>query len=161
MINELQREAATTRRVLERVPVDRFSFQPHAKAMTLGQLAMHIASIPGNLSKLAQVDEFEASNANFTSPMPKDIQEVLTTLDSGVADAKAYLAGLSEQNLESQWRMTMHGKQVFAVPRQDFLRNVMFNHWYHHRGQLSTYLRFLDIPVPSIYGPSADENPFA
>ena len=160
MLSELQREAATTRRVLERVPGDKLSWKPQPKSMTLGQLANHIAMIPGSLSKLAQVDEFDASSADFTPPAPKDVQEVLATLEAGVKLAEDYVAGLTESALDGKWRMTLHGKEIMAISRVDFLRGIMLNHWYHHRGQLSVYLRLLDVPVPSIYGPSADENPF-
>jgi uncharacterized damage-inducible protein DinB len=161
ILNELQREAATTKRVLERVPADKLSWKPQPKSMMLGQLANHIAMIPGNLSKLAQVDVFDASSANFNPPMPKDVQEVLATLDAGVKAAREYVGGLTESALDSSWRMTAHGKEIMAMSRHEFLRAIMLNHWYHHRGQLSVYLRLLEIPVPSIYGPSADENPFA
>jgi len=161
ILRELQQEAATTRRVLERVPADKLSWKPQPKSMSLGQLANHIAMIPGNLSKLAQVDEFDASSANFTPPTPKDVQEVLATLDAGVAAAREYVGGLTEAALDGTWKMSAGGKQILAMSRQEFLRSIMLNHWYHHRGQMSVYLRLLDVPVPSIYGPSADENPFA
>jgi uncharacterized damage-inducible protein DinB len=160
MLNELQREAITTKRVLERVPADKLSWKPQPKSMTLGQLANHIAMIPGSLSKLAQVDEFDASAAKFDPPMPKAVQEVLATLDAGVKAAQEYVGGLTESALDGKWRMTSHGNEVLAMSRLEFLRAIMLNHWYHHRGQLSVYLRLLDVPVPSIYGPSADENPF-
>jgi len=160
MLGEIEREAQTTKRVLERVPAEKLAWQPKPKSMTLGQLANHIAMIPGNLSQLAQLDEFDASSANFTPPMPKDVAEVLATLDAGVKSAMAYVGGLTEAALESKWRMVAQGKEIFSTSREDFLRAVMLNHWYHHRGQMSVYLRLLDVPVPSIYGPSADENPF-
>jgi len=161
LVSELQREAATTKRVLERVPADKLDWKPKPKSMSLGQLANHVALIPGNISKLAQVDEFDASGIDFTSPPPKDVQELLATLDAGVKEAQQYVGGLTESALEGTWRMVSHGKEVFSSSRGEFLRSVMLNHWYHHRGQLSVYLRLLDVPVPSIYGPSADENPFA
>jgi uncharacterized damage-inducible protein DinB len=160
MLSELQREATTTKRVLERVPADKLSWKPQPKSMTLGQLANHIAMIPGNLSQLAQVDEFDASSANFEPPMPKDVLEILATLDAGVKTALQYVGGLTEAALDGSWRMTARGREVLAMSRYEFIRAIMLNHWYHHRGQLSVYLRLLDVPVPSIYGPSADENPF-
>jgi uncharacterized damage-inducible protein DinB len=157
---ELQQEAAVTRRVLERVPGDRLAWKPHSKSMSLGQLAMHVATIPGNIAKLAQVDEFDASNAKFEPPTPKDSAELLAAFEASIQDAREYLAGLSDSAAAANWRMTMKGKEVFNLPRIAMLRAIMLNHWYHHRGQLSVYLRLLDVPVPSIYGPSADENPF-
>jgi uncharacterized damage-inducible protein DinB len=160
LLSEIQREAATTKRVLERVPTDKLSWQPQPKSMTLGQLTMHIAKIPGGIARLAQVDEFDFSTANFNPPMPKDIQEVLTTLDDSVNAAQKYIGGLTESALDANWRMTSQGREVFTISRIELIRSIMLNHWYHHRGQLSVYLRLLDVPVPSIYGPSADENPF-
>jgi uncharacterized damage-inducible protein DinB len=160
IVSELQREAIITKRVLERAPEDKLSWKPRPKSMTLGQLANHIAMIPGNLSRLAQVDEFDASSANFNPPMPKDIQEVLLTLDAGVKVAQEYVGGLTEADLDGKWRMVANGREIMAMSRLEFIRAIMLNHWYHHRGQLSVYLRLLDVPVPSIYGPSADENPF-
>ena len=157
---EMKQEAATTRRVLERIPNDKMTWKPHEKSMTLGQLANHIAMVPGSISGLAQVDEFDASAVDFTPPMPKDTAEALATLEAGVAAAEAYISGLSEAALDAPWRMTAGGKVVMSISRHQLLRAILFNHWYHHRGQLSVYLRMLDVPIPSIYGPSADENPF-
>ncbi|HEY3838987.1 MAG TPA: DinB family protein [Bryobacteraceae bacterium] len=157
---ELQREAGTTRRVLERVPADKLTWKPHAKSMTLGQLANHIALIPGQLSQIAQVDVFDASNAKFIPPQPESVQELLATLDTGVKSAEEFAGGLSDSALDAPWRMVAGGKEIMSMPRVDFMRAILLNHWYHHRGQLSVYLRLLDVAIPSIYGPSADENPF-
>jgi uncharacterized damage-inducible protein DinB len=129
--------------------------------MSLGQLAMHVASIPGNLSKLVQADEFDASQANFTPPSPSSVEEILTAHDESLRAAQDYLDGVDEQTARESWRLTFKGKEVFTAPRGGVIRSLMLNHWYHHRGQLSVYLRLLDVPVPVIYGRSADENPFA
>ena len=160
MMGEIQQEAATTKRVLERVPGDKLAWKPHPRSMSIGQLAMHIATIPGGITKLAQVDDFEVNPANFTPPIPKNTQEILTALDASVKAAQEYLGGVSEAAAMGSWRATVNGKEVMAMPRAAMLRAIMLNHWYHHRGQLSVYLRLLDVPVPSIYGPSADENLF-
>ena len=161
LLNELYQEAAVTRRVLERVPGDKLEWRPHPKSMSLGQLAMHVASIPGNLSRLVQADEFDASQANFTPPSPSSVEEVLTAHDGSLRVAQDYLVGVDEQIAHESWRLTFKGKEVFSAPRGGVIRSLMMNHWYHHRGQLSVYLRLLDVPVPVIYGRSADENPFA
>jgi uncharacterized damage-inducible protein DinB len=161
MINEIQQEAVTTRTILERVPADKLSWKPHPKSMSLGQLALHIAAIPEAIAELAQLEQFDAANANFNPPEPKDKQEILTALDAGVKAAREYLGGVSDSAASANWRMISRGREVFTVPRVAMLRSIMFNHWYHHRGQLSVYLRLLDVPVPVIYGRSADENPFA
>jgi uncharacterized damage-inducible protein DinB len=161
MLREIQEEAVVTKRVLERVPGDKLSWKPHRKSLSLGQLAFHIASVPGSLTKLLQLEEFEADPANFEPPVPKNIEEVHAVLDQSLQAAEDYLKSASEQAALGSWRLTVKGKQVFSKPRVAVLRSIMLNHWYHHRGQLSVYLRLLEVPVPAIYGPSADETPFA
>jgi uncharacterized damage-inducible protein DinB len=161
MLSEIQQEAVITKRVLERVPADKLSWKPHPKSMSLGQLALHIAAVPGSISRLAQRDGLDTADANFNPPDPTDAKEILTTLDASVKAAEEYLSSVSDSAVMENWRLTSKGKEVFAIPRVELLRTVMLNHWYHHRGQLSVYLRLLDVPVPVIYGRSADENPFA
>ena len=161
MINEIQQEAAITKRVLERVPPDKLWWKPHPKSMSLGELALHVASIPGNLCRIAQRDGLDTSEANFNPPGPTDAKEILAALDASVKAAEEYVGTVSESAALGTWRDTSKGKAVLSMPRVVLLRTIMLNHWYHHRGQLSVYLRMLDVPVPSIYGPSADENPFA
>jgi len=160
MLSELREEAVTTRRALERVPSDKLSWRPHAKSMSLGQLALHIASIPGNLIKLTQLDEFDAAQANFNPPEPKSLGEIHTAFEQSVRSAEEYLTTMTERVASATWRLTVRGKELSSRPRIAVLRSIMLNHWYHHRGQLSVYLRLLDVPVPVIYGRSADENPF-
>jgi len=147
--------------VLERVPGDKLAWKPHPKSMSLGQLALHIATIPGGIARIAQQDQFDVAGAAFDSPAPKNTQEILSALDDSVKAAKEYLGGVSESAAAANWRVLANGREVMAMPRAAMLRSIMLNHWYHHRGQLSVYLRLLDIPVPVIYGRSADENPFA
>jgi uncharacterized damage-inducible protein DinB len=161
MINELSQEAATTKRILERVPEGQLSWRPHAKSMTLGQLALHVASTPGNLSGLAQLEEFDALNANFEPPVPTNKEQIMSAFEASVSGASSYLRTLTTEAAGANWRLTLRGKEVFSMPRVGLLRSLMLNHWYHHRGQLSVYLRLLDVPVPVVYGRSADENPFA
>src|SRR5579862_4210658 len=160
MMGEMQQEAATTKRVLERVPADKLSWKPHPKSMSLGQLAMHVATIPGGIARMAEVDEYEVNPAEMVPPTPRGSAEILAALDASVKTAQEYLSGCSEAAAGGNWRLTAKGKQVLAMPRAVMLRSIMLNHWYHHRGQLSVYLRLLEVPVPTIYGPSADENPF-
>lgn len=161
MINELSQEGATTKRLLERVPAGQLSWRPHPKSMTLGQLALHVASIPGDLCRLAQLEEFDASMANFEPTVPISNEQVLSALKASISGATDYLRMLTTETAGAKWRLTLHGKELFTVPRVCLLRSLLLNHWYHHRGQLSVYLRLLDVPVPVIYGRSADENPFA
>lgn len=161
MINELHQEAAITRRVLERIPADKLSWKPHPKSMSLGQLAMHLAMTPGNLSAMAKLEEFDASNANFNPPSPSSKEEILQTHDSGVKAAAENLAGISDSYALANWRLLSKGKELLNIPRVGVVRSFILNHSYHHRGQLSVYLRMLEVPVPVIYGRSADEDPFA
>jgi uncharacterized damage-inducible protein DinB len=158
LIMELEQEAQTTRRVLERLPADKFSWRPHAKSMSLGQLGLHVAQTPGNVAKLAQANvdgppTFQQAEATST-------QELLAAFDTSVADAKAALNGWDDAKMMETWTLSKDGKTLMSVPRVGFVRAIMFNHLYHHRGQLLVYLRLLDVPVPSVYGPTADENPF-
>jgi uncharacterized damage-inducible protein DinB len=156
---ELDQEAQTTRRVLDRIPDDKLAWRPHPRSRSLGQLALHIASAPGNVAALAMQDTVEAPN--FSQPEPKSRQEVLDTFSKSLERAKDTLKNMDDVRLTSMWSLTKNGKILMSVPRIGFLRSILMNHVYHHRGQLSVYLRMLDVPVPSIYGPSADENPFA
>ena len=159
LLMEIDQEAQTTKRVLDRIPEDKLAWKPHPKAFSLGQLALHIASAPGAVATAAARDSFEAPN--FSQPEPKSRQEVLDTFSKSLETAKGTLKNMNDAKLTSMWSLTKNGKVVMSVPRVGFIRSILMNHVYHHRGQLSVYLRMLNVPVPSIYGPSADENPFA
>jgi uncharacterized damage-inducible protein DinB len=160
-ISELEQEAKTTRRVLERVPADKLDWQPHPKSMKLGQLALHVANLPGAFSRMGRLDSFDASQARFSPPMPQSVDELVPTLETGVADARTFLSELDEETAMAPWRFMNGERELMNLPRLGLVRTLMFNHMYHHRGQLVVYLRLLDVPVPSVYGPTADENPFA
>ena len=160
MAAELQQEAASTRKILERIPADKLTWKPHPKSMTLGQLGLHIAQIPAAIASLAQLDEFDATHTDFTPAQPASHKDILDALDKSLPAAGQYLASMSEETARKIWRMTANGKEMLAIPRVAVLRSILLNHWYHHRGQLSVYLRMLDVPIPIIYGRSADENPF-
>jgi uncharacterized damage-inducible protein DinB len=160
LIMELEREAKTTRRVLERVPEDKLTWKPHAKSMTLGQLAQHVATIPGFISGIARLDSFDVEK--FSAPPElKSTAAIVAAFDENVAEAKTNLAATADAAMMKDWSFNMGGKPLMTVPRIGVYRSILLNHLYHHRGQLTVYLRLLDVPVPSIYGPSADENPFA
>jgi len=161
MLCEFREEAATTRRALQRVPSDKLGWRPHPKSMSLGQLSLHIATIPGQLAHLSQLDGFDVTQANFDPPQPKNMEEVLAAHEESILDAEKCLQGMTEQQAQANWRLMRKDKEIFTKPRIGIVRSIMLNHWYHHRGQLSVYLRLLDVPVPVIYGRSADENPFA
>ncbi len=158
LLQELDQEARTTRRVLERVPDDRLAWKPHAKSMSLGQLALHVATVPGAVAEIAAESEIQVPE--FIQPSASSAKELIPALDRSVARAKEIVGGLDSAALGATWSLKNGDKAVMAIPRAALLRSTMLNHWYHHRGQLSVYLRLLDVPLPSIYGPSADENPF-
>jgi uncharacterized damage-inducible protein DinB len=154
---ELTREAVPTRRILERIPESQLAWKPHAKSMGLGQLAFHIAILPRAIADLVASD---TEAPTFAPREDATLAEILSALDESVPYAIERLTAWGDDGLFAPWRMTSGGKTLLELPRIGMVRGVMLNHWYHHRGQLTVYLRLLDVPLPSIYGPSADENPF-
>ena len=158
-IQELEQEAATTRRVLERVLTDQLEWRPHPKSMSLGQLALHVATVPGTVAGIASQSPFQVPE--FNQSAVTSAAELVPALEASVGEAKKILSSMDDAALGETWRLLNGEREVMALPRGAVLRSIMLNHWYHHRGQLSVYLRLLGVPVPSIYGPSADENPFA
>jgi len=158
LIQELQQEAQTTRRVLERVPEQSLAWKPHDKSMSLGQLALHIATLPGNVAEMVQHSPM--SLPQFVQPSATSAAQLIPALEQSVAKACDILRTMDEAALGTVWRVVDGDREVMALPVGAVLRAIMLNHWYHHRGQLSVYLRQVSVPVPSIYGPSADENPF-
>ena len=159
LLQELEHEAQTTRRVLERVPEEHMGWKPHPKSYSLGQLALHVAQLPGGVAELAMTSP--AAPPAFVQQQARTSAELITALDQAVAKAKSLLSGLDDEAATATWRLVSGDHELLAMPRVALLRAIMLNHWYHHRGQLTVYLRQLNVPVPSVYGPSADENPFA
>jgi len=155
---ELEREAAVTRRVVERVPDGRYDWKPHEKSMKLGYLAELVARLPSWPVFMIKQDELELTSYK-QEPLRTSI-ELVQALDRGVAEAREALANTTDEHLMKSWRMLVGGKVVSEQPRYLALRGGVFNHLAHHRGQLTVYLRLNDVPVPSIYGPSADEGDF-
>jgi uncharacterized damage-inducible protein DinB len=158
-LQELEQEAHATRRALERVPENKLDWRPHPKSMSLGQLSLHIAVMPGAIAELSTQSPFQMKN--FTQEPATSTSQLLSTLDESLVKARQVLKNTDDAALGTMWKMVDGEKEIMAIPRAALLRTVMLNHWYHHRGQLTVYLRELGVPVPSIYGPSADENPFA
>ena len=158
LLQELDQEARTTRRVLERVPGDRLGWKPHDKSMSLGQLALHVATVPGGVAQIAIQSPFPLPE--FKQPSAASAAELIPALEQSVAKAQEIIRTIDDAALGKIWRAMDGEREVMALPVGALLRSIMLNHWYHHRGQLSVYLRQLGVPVPSIYGPSADENPF-
>jgi uncharacterized damage-inducible protein DinB len=161
MLQELEEEARTTRRVLERVPDNRLGWRPHEKSRTLGQLALHIAMVPGSVAEFVASPSPAQAPQFGPDPSPACSSDLMPALDQSIAKAKKVLGGMDDATLMATWRLMNGERELFAVPRAAMLRSIMLNHWYHHRGQLTVYLRELGVPLPSVYGPTADENPFA
>ena len=159
LLQELEQEAHATRRVLERIPDGQLGWRPHARSFSLGQLALHVATLPGFVAEMSQHSPFPVPA--FTQPSPASAAELIAALDQSLAQARDVLAGLDDAALSKVWRVVDGDHEVMAMPVGAVLRTIMLNHWYHHRGQLCVYLRQVGVPVPSVYGPSADENPFA
>ena len=146
--------------MLERVPQAKLSWRPHAKSMSLGQLALHVATIPGSVAELASHRHIPEPPA-FIQAEAATAAELVPALKASLAKARQVLGGMDDAKLMETWRMMSGGKEMMAMPRAAVVRMIMLNHWYHHRGQLLVYLRMHNVPLPSVYGPTADENPFA
>jgi uncharacterized damage-inducible protein DinB len=157
LLAEFEMQAPITRRFLERVPQDKLTWKPHEKSMTAGQLAQHIASVPAGIVHFAGINPASATGFNF--PQPMSIEDVLKTHDEGVVTVRELLPRFDDAAMEETWRLLVGDKEILAVQRSLFMRDIMLSHWYQHRGQLSVYLRLLNIPVPASFGPSADEPP--
>jgi uncharacterized damage-inducible protein DinB len=159
LLQELEQEAQATRRVLERVPDDRLDWKPHQKSMTLGELAMHVANLPGAIAQVSTRD-FDVKTV-IPRPGASSTAELLVVLEDSLERAKTLLVGMADAGLTSPWRMVNGDQVIMSITRGELLRSVMLNHWYHHRGQLTVYLRQTGALVPAVYGDSADEKAFA
>jgi uncharacterized damage-inducible protein DinB len=157
ILDELSRETATTRRVLERVPSDKLSWKPHPKSKSAGELAWHLAAIPRRMAVIVQHDDVDVTTVKAPA-MPETTAEILAGFDQQIAETKELLSRLDDSALARMTTMRRGDVKIFSGPKAALLRTVMLNHTYHHRGQLSVYLRLLNVPVPSIYGPTADES---
>lgn len=155
---EFEEQSKITRRFLERLPEDKLTWKPHAKSMSAGQLALHLAVVPGSVVRAVKAPTGQAPDFS-APPAPASRDEVLTKFDESIATVRRELPEFSDASMKENWRLFAGEAELFAMPRQKFLREIMFSHWYQHRGQFSVYLRLLGIPVPSSWGPSADEQP--
>jgi uncharacterized damage-inducible protein DinB len=158
MLAEFEVQAPVTRKFLERLPEDKLNWKPHDKSMTAGQLAYHLASVPGGIARFVQNNPAQAPES-FNFPQPTTRAEILKTLDESIATVRSVLPKFDDAAMTETWRMVAGGRELLAQPRAEFLRDVMLSHWYQHRGQFSMYLRMLDLAVPASWGPSADEPP--
>jgi uncharacterized damage-inducible protein DinB len=158
LLAEFEQQAPITRRYIERLPEDKLTWKPHEKSMTAGQLAYHLASVPGGVIRATQSNPAELQSLP-TFPQPASLDECLRTFDESIAAVRQILPTFDDAAMLETWRLSIAGTQVVAQPRQQFIRDVMLSHWYQHRGQLSVYLRMLGAPVPASWGPSGDEPP--
>jgi uncharacterized damage-inducible protein DinB len=157
MLAEFEIQARVTRKFIERLPEDKLTWKPHEKSMTAGQLAYHLATVPGNVVRFVQETTKQAGSFNF--PQPANVQELLDKLEQSVATVREVLPLYDDAAMHETWYLMAGDKELMAVPRHLFLRDIMLSHWYQHRGQFAVYLRLLNIPVPASWGPSADEQP--
>lgn len=160
LIGELKHESTNTRKMLERVPNDKLDWQPHEKSMKLERLATHIAELPIWFERIINSNEFDFATAVFNREPKESTEDIVKLFDERLANAVKALESASDENLNDPWTFRRGELIVFQLPKKVALRSMGFNHIYHHRGQLSVYLRLLDIPVPGMYGPSADEKLF-
>lgn len=161
LLPEFDHEMAGVRKTLERVPAEKFDYRPHPKSGTMGWLASHLATLPGWAVNVISKDGMELSPEGKPPagpPKMKSQQEVLETFDKNRDAARAAIASASDEQLTKMWRLTLMGKEIFNLPRIGVLRSFLISHMIHHRAQLGVYLRLNDLPVPSLYGPSADER---
>lgn len=155
-VAEFDREAATTRRLLERVPEEKFDWKPHAKSMSLGVLATHVANLPHWGEITVTQSELDLATYPHATEVTSRAQ-LLDAFDGNVKGTRTALTGRTDAELMAPWTLKHDGKPIFTMPKTAVLRSFMLNHIIHHRGQLSVYLRLNDVPLPSIYGPTADE----
>ena len=157
-IAELKHESSLTRKILERVPLDKKEWKPHEKSMTLGRLATHIAETAGWVSRIAGADEFNFAGKNFKSHVASTTDELLEIFQANFDNAVNDLNSMNDDDFQKHWKVKFGEQVMFDTPKKVALRGWAYSHLIHHRGQLSVYLRLLDVPVPGMYGPSADER---
>jgi uncharacterized damage-inducible protein DinB len=161
MLPEFDQEMANTRKTLERVPDEKWNWKPHDKSGTVGWLAGHIATMPGWATMTLnseQLDYAPVDGPSYQPPKIENRQQLLAEFDKNMTEARAALAAASDADMMKGWTLLAGGKTIFTLPRVACLRGMVFNHIIHHRAQLTVYYRLLGIPVPGLYGPSADET---
>jgi uncharacterized damage-inducible protein DinB len=157
MIPEIRHEGTQTRKMLERVPFDQFSWKPHDKSNSLGRLAVHIAEIPLWTARILENSEFDLANRNYQPAPVTSTEDIVALLDKNIGVAIASLEKASDEDLKASWTVKRGTHVVFSSPRAAAIRNMAMNHLIHHRAQLSVYLRLLNVAIPGMYGPSADD----
>jgi uncharacterized damage-inducible protein DinB len=159
LLAEFENEVRTTRKFLERVPESHLTWKPHEKSMTAGQLALHIAEVPAGVLEAALQDEMAPPQFGDRR-QPASLGDILDALDHSVDYVRRTLPTIDDDRMRAIFKVVENGRTLMSLVRAEFLRSIMLNHWYHHRGQLGVYLRLRGVAVPASYGPSADETPF-
>jgi uncharacterized damage-inducible protein DinB len=158
LLTEYDQEMANTRKALERVPTDKWDWKPHPKSGSLGWMASHIATLPHFAVTTVNTSEFEIEGS--ARPKVDSPSDLLRVFDEQRQKGRDAIASISDEQLRETWTLKWQGKTLFALPKYNVIRVMCFNHIIHHRAQLTMYLRTLDVPVPALYGPSADEQTF-
>lgn len=156
LLKEMEHEAEGSKKILERIPEGKYDWKPHEKSMSLKQLAVHIAQIAGMPAMVINTDSVDLADGE--PPKVDSTAELMALLEQGMKDSKNAVEQVDEADLGKLWAMKNNGAVIMEMPKIEFIRIMGMNHLYHHRGQISVYLRELDIPVPGLYGPSADEK---
>lgn len=160
-LTEFEQEMTHTRKTIERITDDKFNWRPHEKSFTMGDLATHLANIQTWVNATLNMDEFDMhpkEGEEFIPPKAENKNEVLELFDKNNEEAKQSLTNTSDEKLNENWSLLSGGNTIFTMPKSDVIRSFVLNHIIHHRAQLGIYLRLNDIPVPAIYGPTADEG---
>ena len=158
MAQEMAQEAKNTRRLLERLPEDQFGWAPHEKSMTLGRLASHVAECFGYTVPIITTDSLQLNPDDYKPAVAASVAELLHAFDKDLEQALGVLDGVPDQHMMIAWKMQMGERTVIDLPRYAVMRGMVLNHHVHHRGQLAVYARLRNVPLPSLYGPSADEK---
>jgi uncharacterized damage-inducible protein DinB len=157
LIAELQQEAAKNKLMLERIPESKLSWKPHEKSMTIGRLGMHIAELPNWIVRSLTSEEYEFGNGSYNPNVPQKHAQIMEEFENQLHKATEVLKTASDETLSKNWKVRKGDKLIYDMPRADIIRRQL-NHIIHHRGQLSVFLRLLDVPVPGVFGPTADER---
>jgi uncharacterized damage-inducible protein DinB len=157
LLPEFENEMSSTRRALERITPDKFGWKPHEKSMTFGRLASHLAELPGWVKMTMTTDQLDFAAGDYKPFTAETAEQLLALFDKNVADGRAAIESASDEDFLKPWALRNGDHQIFKLPKAAVLRGSIISHIVHHRGQLTVYMRLTGIPVPSIYGPSADE----
>jgi uncharacterized damage-inducible protein DinB len=157
LLDEFKGEAVSTKKILERIPEDQYSWKPHEKSTTIGRLATHVAELPRLIDVILTTDEFNFATGRFVPVTASSKQDLLRIFDENYQKAANAIGSCKEEDFKAMWSLKRGDQVIFTLSKLSSIRRMGINHIIHHRGQLSVYLRLLDVPVPSVYGPTADE----